>query len=50
MRTSPVTAEPEMVGAGEVAKVPILTATVSALVTTAGTVSSLVPVISTLIL
>jgi hypothetical protein len=39
-----------MVGTEDVAKIPIVTGTVSALETTAGTVSSLVPVISTLIL
>jgi hypothetical protein len=39
-----------MVGTEDVAKVPTVMATVGALETTAGAVSSLVPVISTVIL
>jgi hypothetical protein len=48
--TSPITAEPLMVGAGDVVKVPTVTATVSALETSADAVFSLVTVTLTLIL
>ena len=48
--TSPTTAEPVIVGTGDVAKVPTVTATVSALEATADAVFALVPVTLTLIL